>query len=158
MRYVRNYIVVPGIINIQSNVNYIPHFFLGEHLDSYPKYADVISHMKASKVFVLPSTREGFGIVVLEANACGLPVITVNHKRNAACDLINGGNGFICELSEGDVAEKILIGLEKGKEMKAGCLEAARNYDWDSVSQIVESFYKSLGISALNKSPQGGKD
>ncbi|MEM2276636.1 MAG: glycosyltransferase [Thermoproteota archaeon] len=61
---------------------------------------EVISYMKASKVFVLPSSREGFGIAALEANACGIPVITVKHDRNATCDLIkNGVNGFICNLS-----------------------------------------------------------
>lgn len=59
---------------------------------------EVISYMKSSKVFVLPSIREGFGIIALEANAGGLPVVTVNHKRNAACDLINNGNGFVCDM------------------------------------------------------------
>ncbi|MGB2841637.1 MAG: glycosyltransferase [Halobacteriota archaeon] len=76
-------------------------------------YNEVISCMKSSKVFVLPSIREGFGIVALEANACGLPVVTVNHKRNAACDFINTENGFICVLSEEDVAEKIIVAIDK---------------------------------------------
>ena len=89
-------------------------------------------------------TREGFGRVALEANACGLPVVTVNHKRNAACDLINDGNGFICELTEGDMAEKILTGLDKRKDMKTKCIESAKRYDWDSISTLVESFYESL--------------
>jgi len=44
--------------------------------------------MKSSKVFVLPSTREGFGIVVIEANTRGIPVIAINHKDNATRDLI----------------------------------------------------------------------
>lgn len=48
---------------------------------------DVFSLMKSAKVFVLPSTREGFGIVALEANACGLPVITIDHPDNAAKDI-----------------------------------------------------------------------
>ena len=47
-------------------------------------YDDLIGYMKSSKVFVLPSTREGFGMVVIEANACGIPVVTINHPMNAA--------------------------------------------------------------------------
>ena len=106
-------------------------------------YDEVIAYMKSSKVFVLPSTREGFGIVALEANACGLPVVTVDHRRNAACDFIaNGENGFICELSEGDIGEKILTALDKREDMKRKCIENAKEYDWDELGDLLERFYK----------------
>src|SRR3989344_398739 len=65
------------------------------------KIEDVYSLMKSSKVFVLPSTREGFGIVTIEANACGLPVLTVNHPDNGSKDLIiDNKNGLVCPLTE----------------------------------------------------------
>jgi len=74
----------------------------------------VYSFMKSSKLFVLPSVLEGFGIIVIEANACGLPVITVKHKRNASADLIKDyNNGFVCKLSEANIAEKIIIILKE---------------------------------------------
>lgn len=57
----------------------------------------VFSLMKSSKVFVLPSVREGFGISVIEAFACGLPVITVEHPDNAARHLIRDGLGIVCD-------------------------------------------------------------
>lgn len=108
-------------------------------------YKEVISYMKSSKVFVLPSTREGFGIVALEANTCGLPVVTVNHRRNASCDFItNGENGFICELTEEDVAEKILRGLDERKDMERKCIESARSYNWDRIVKDVERVYKGI--------------
>ena len=108
------------------------------------EYEGVISRMKSSKVFVLPSTREGFGIAALEANACGLPVVTVNHKMNATCDFVKTGNGFICDLTEDDVAEKILRGLDVRKEMEKGCIESAKKYDWNIVVDIVEKFYEKI--------------
>ncbi len=49
---------------------------------------EIIARMKSAKVCVLPSTREGFGIAALEALACGIPVITVDHPANAIRDLI----------------------------------------------------------------------
>ena len=52
--------------------------------------------MKSATVLALPSVREGFGAVVLEANSCGLPVVTVDHPDNAARHLIiEGQNGFL---------------------------------------------------------------
>ena len=60
--------------------------------------------------------------ISIEVNSCGLPVVTVNHRRNAACDFINGENGFVCELSAEDIAEKVSIGLEMGKIMKRSML------------------------------------
>ena len=42
--------------------------------------------MKSSKICVLPSTREGFGITALEGLACGLPVVTIDHQANAIRD------------------------------------------------------------------------
>ncbi len=103
----------------------------------------LFSYMKASKVFVLPSVREGFGLVVLEANACGLPVITVNHPRNAACDLIKEGeNGFICELAVEDIAEKIEIALISKQALENKCIEYAEKFDWDRIVDLIEESYK----------------
>jgi len=80
--------------------------------------------------------------VALEANACGLPVVTGNHKRNATCDFINTENGFICELSEEDVAEKIFMALDERKDMWRKCIESARRYDWDRIVNLTEEVYK----------------
>ncbi len=62
-------------------------------------YDEALALMKSSRVFASPSTREGFGMAALEANACGLPVITVNHRMNAVCDLVTEGTGRVCEPS-----------------------------------------------------------
>ena len=104
--------------------------------------AQVISYLKASKVFALPSAREGFGIVALEANACGLPVITVSHPRNAACELITEGeNGFICQPSPEAIAEKIPIALTKGGGMRETCIQFSKKYDWNEILGLAERYY-----------------
>ena len=122
-------------LNLEKNVK-----FLG-FLESND---DVYALMKSSKVFVLPSTREGFGIVVIEANACGIPVITINHKDNAARDLIEEGkNGFVCQLNEEEIAKRIIRILmnSSGLNMKKVCMDLAKKYDWDKIVDKVERAY-----------------
>lgn len=100
--------------------------------------SDVFSHMKASKVFVSPSTREGFGITVLEAYACGLPVVTVNHKDNAAQYLVSSDTGIVCDLSPKALASSIDTILRAKKELNAS---DAEKFDWaHSVDALIKAY------------------
>jgi glycosyltransferase involved in cell wall biosynthesis len=102
----------------------------------------LISHMKSSQVLVLPSKREGFGMVVIEANACGLPVVVIDHPMNAAKDLIkNNRNGFIAENSEESLAINIIKALESKNEMEDSCKKFAQEYDWDKLINNLEVAY-----------------
>ncbi|MEM4589441.1 MAG: glycosyltransferase, partial [Thermoplasmata archaeon] len=104
-------------------------------------YEEIIGYMKSSKVFVLPSTREGFGIVALEANAAGLPVITVEHFNNATADLINKyGGGYVCALSSHEIAKRIKKAIHENKTIK----NFSKNYDWDKVVKEVEKYYEEI--------------
>lgn len=110
-----------------------------------PDYDSVIAAMKASRVFVLPSTREGFGIAALEAMACGLPVVTTDHPGNAAGDLVvEGVNGFCCELSAGEMGEKILAGLDLSRARASDCRDAAAAYDWGRITDTLEKVYQNI--------------
>ena len=110
-----------------------------------PRYDDVIAAMKASRVFVLPSTREGFGIAALEAMACGLPVVTVDHPGNAAGDLVvEGVNGFSCGLSAGEMGEGILAGLDLSRARAPDCRDTAAAYDWGRIVEALEKVYQNI--------------
>ena len=110
----------------------------------YNDHDDFIAQLKSSKVFVLPSTREGFGITALEALACGLPVVTVDHPSNAIRDLITEKNGFLCSLSSQDLADKIYLALQHYPEMKTSCFESVVSFDWNSIISDIETYYQSI--------------
>jgi len=63
---------------------------------------DPLENFQKADVFILPSLHESFGLVVLEAMACGLPVIVTN-QVGASDHVIDGENGFI--VSAGSVKQ-----------------------------------------------------
>jgi glycosyltransferase involved in cell wall biosynthesis len=108
------------------------------------------AYMKASKVFVLPSIREGFGLVIVEANACGLPVISIRHDMSAVRELVEDGvNGFLVnDISSREIAEAItkLVTDEALRERLAeNGFAMAKKYGWSDISTKIIDTYKKLG-------------
>jgi glycosyltransferase involved in cell wall biosynthesis len=95
---------VPGIVRIyahyaQSNQNPLPLWLVGpnidnklqEALDEVPAHGEVLflhgldtltlqAVYSISRVFLFPSHAEGFGWPIIEAQACGCPVITTGEE------------------------------------------------------------------------------
>ncbi|MBC7081844.1 MAG: glycosyltransferase family 4 protein [Thermoplasmatales archaeon] len=105
---------------------------------------DVYAYMKSSKVFVFPSTREGAALVTLEANAAGLPVITIDHPLNASRELINNKNGMLSDLSPYDLKDKIIFMLNHYEDFKDECISFAKDYTWDNIAKLTERVYKEV--------------
>lgn len=115
-------------------------------------FNEVTALMKSSKVFVIPSTQEGgASIVTLEANACGLPVIAIDHPLGIDKRLIRTNvNGFFVGLSPEAVAEKVrlLLGDEKlRRKMGENSANFAMHYDWEKITGLIEGVYEELRLS-----------
>jgi glycosyltransferase involved in cell wall biosynthesis len=105
---------------------------------------EVIGLLKASHICAIPSTREGFGIAALEALACGLPVVTIDHPDNAIRELITENTGFVTSLSAETLAETIGTALARYPSMKTACKESAGNYEWDGIADRAEEYYRAV--------------
>lgn len=110
-------------------------------------YDEVIAHIKSSKVFVLPSSREGFGMVVIEAFACGVPVVTVKSQKNAASLLISRDTGFIVNPDARELCGAIYTLIMDDvlrKKMSISAIYAAQRYDWNNMVNQLTGVYKEL--------------
>lgn len=121
---------------------------LGENVSfsGFLDYHEVISRIKSARVLVVPSGREGFGIVVIEAYACAVPVITVKTGRNAASELVDG-TGFAVNLDPEELSESILTLIKDPgmhEKMSVSALKKAQMYDWDKIVKQLSDLYEDV--------------
>lgn len=76
--------------------------------------------LRRAMCMVLPSRREGYGLVVVEASARGTPSIVVRDEDNAATELVDDGqNGVIAaSASPADLADAIVRVHEAGADLR----------------------------------------
>jgi glycosyltransferase involved in cell wall biosynthesis len=93
--------------------------------------ADVVdSTLRTALCMVLPSRREGYGMIVVEASARGTPSIVVREEDNAAVELVDDGvNGVIAaSASPSDLADAIARVHDAGDALRRSTCEwFARN-------------------------------
>lgn len=107
----------------------------------------LISLYQISDLFVFPSFIETFGIVIVEAMAASLPIITSNVE--GCRDLItNNVNGFLCNPeNEEEFANNIILLLsdkEKYEEFQFNNKNKALEYDWDLIVGKYVELYKEV--------------
>jgi glycosyltransferase involved in cell wall biosynthesis len=93
--------------------------------------------MARHDVLVLPSLHEGFGLVITEAMAQGLVVITTPHT--AGLDLITDGiDGFLVPIRSPEAIEEKLVTLrdpDRRRAMQEAARAKANTYTWENYRQ-----------------------
>lgn len=109
---------------------------------------DKIIAYNASDIFVLPSLAELEGMVVLEAMACGKPILVADAEMSASRFFVDG-NGFLFKSEDHlDLAEqalKLITDADLRKKMGEISFEKSKNYDIHrSVDFLEEVYYSAL--------------
>lgn len=101
-------------------------------------------YMNASDVFVLPTLHEGCCNAVVEAMACGLPIISSNLPFNR--DILNEGNSIMIDPNSCDeitqAIRKLRDDIELRNLLSKGALETAQSLTIEKRAEIIEGFIK----------------
>jgi len=103
--------------------------------------AEKVDHYRLADLYVMPSRGEGFGIVILEALACGIPVIgsKVDGTREALLD------GQLGELVDPDKPAELIDAIERGLQKgEKGRPEGVGVFSVESFNERVREVFLGL--------------
>ncbi len=107
--------------------------------------ADLPAYYSGAEVFVLPSLYEGFGFPVLEAMACGCPVITSN---TSSLPEVVGEAGIMVDPHNTDslaqAMSKVLTDSKLRDNMIRKGLEQAKSFSWEKAAEQTLEVYNKV--------------
>ena len=115
------------------------------HFPGFVAEADLPALYCLAGAFAFPSWYEGFGLPVLEAMACGTPVVAAD---NSSLPEVVGEAGLLVDAGDPDALSEALGRLLRdealqGRLFRAG-LDQARRFTWEEAAQQLLHVYKSL--------------
>ena len=125
------------------NQNDIKAFFWNRSYDkkSIDRDKKIKELLNKSKLLIHTSKLETFGLVAVEANAMGVPVLTTN--SGSLLEIVeHNKNGFYSEnLIDGNVnnyVKDLLNNNKKFDEITRNCLEKSKRYNWAETAKEIE--------------------
>jgi glycosyltransferase involved in cell wall biosynthesis len=115
-------------------------------------FEDAVAHsrvstiMQESSIFVLPSINEGFGLVLLESLANGLPAIAFN--SGGVGDILGEGAGLLVEPGNveqlANAIKKLITDKDLYAHVRKQGFKKSQDFSWDIVATRVSGIYESV--------------
>jgi len=110
----------------------------------FPSDSEVVRLMQRCSVFLFPSTIDTFGLVVVEAMACGKPMVACN--RGGVPEIVRDA-GFLLEPIVEEWQEtlnKLMSNFELRKQMGEKSLERSKDFSWEKTAERLVDTFNSL--------------
>lgn len=121
---------------------------LEDHIRFLGNVTDVLPILQETTIFVRPSLTEGMSLAILEAMACGLPVVASNVEGNAEI-IDNGKTGYLVPPADSKALAEAVGFLLSDRRIIAEIGRKARKkaeklYDWEQIADQTLEIYLSL--------------
>jgi glycosyltransferase involved in cell wall biosynthesis len=121
---------------------------------------DLIGQYGRSSIFAMPSLADSFGLVVLEAMACGLPALI--SQNTGAADLVSQGkHGFIVPIRDVRAIQDAILTVYESPDLlatlSANAAELGRAHSWGRYGRDAVSLYRTLGLLESGSENRSGQ-
>lgn len=109
---------------------------------------DIVAHYQKLSIFICPSLRESFGVSVIEASACGIPVIA--NKISGLKEVVNNNKtGYLIDTKNANLLAEYLEKLIINDSLrfflgKNGRDFVKKKYSWDNNVSTMNDYYKKI--------------
>ena len=120
---------------LPMNVSSIPYVEDQNELANYYSKADVYVHL---------SREDSFGKVIIEAMACGTPVVV--YDSTACPELVKNGCGYVVDVGNlNEICKRVLQIREIGSEyFKEACVSSAKKFEKNLLIEKTYKFYEAM--------------
>lgn len=141
--FVGNGIMSDVLKSLADNLGIFEHIKFAGFVDESKK----VLYYKSADIFVHPSIYEIFGIVNLEAMACGVPIVA--SKVGGIPDVVkNGENGLLVPPRDSEALADAIIHLLENEDIRVKMGKNGRkkveNYSWKRIAEETEKLYEGL--------------
>ena len=117
-----------------------------EFVDNLPQ-TKIIKLLNKAKLLIHTSQFETFGLVAIEAQTMGVPVLSINN--GSLMEIIeNNKNGYLSEtLIDRGVTNFVNNLFNENtifEKVSSSCIEISKKYDWKKTSRIIQNIYEEL--------------
>jgi glycosyltransferase involved in cell wall biosynthesis len=109
--------------------------------------------LNAADLLVLPSVAEAFGLVLVEAMACGLPVVAAD--AHGPAEIVAPGTGWLVPADDQQALTETLVAAasdagERARRGERACRHSRSEYGWPVIAARIVEIYEQLagGIDA----------
>jgi len=144
---------VYGAVDPSYRPALVPYLETGAlELCGFVSHTDLRDVYARGDVFVLPTLSDGFGLVVYEAMACGLPVVVTDC---CGADVIDGHNGLVVPAGDDEAlaaaVERLLVDPAYAAQIAAAGVETARAASWSRYRRTVVSEIEALAAGQAQR-------
>lgn len=134
----------PELKELARKLNLEKHIKFAGYVNGWSN--EITNYYNSADIFVFPSLKEGFGMVLMEAMACGLPVISTN---TSAIPEVVGDAGILVEPKNPQALAEAIINLIENEELrkelgKKGRKRVEENFTWDKVAEKMIKIYEEV--------------